>query len=120
MRASLIINGFDVGPYIAEDGLEFDTISRNQKSVTVKSGDLYQSEREKTKITVKLLDMSDEQYAELIQYRTYLSNVSFVDFVTGQSMSNVLFYFYKPKITARKCIGTLTYLTDLTLELEQK
>lgn len=69
MRASLIINGKDFGPYIKEDGIKFSKVYRNQKSIITRAGTKYESSIEKTKITVDLLSkMYDSLFIELMTF----------------------------------------------------
>ena len=56
MRASLIVNGKEIGDYLAEEGIKFSPIYRNQKTVVMKDGTEFRYEQEKKKIDVTFLD----------------------------------------------------------------
>ena len=69
MRVSLKINGKEFGNYIHENGISLSTIYRNQKSITTKSGLLYETSIEKYKYSVKLFDnLYDSVFSDLLSY----------------------------------------------------
>lgn len=121
MRASLIINAKQIGPYIAEDGLSITRTKRAEKSLTTKDGTLWKKDKEKLSVSVTLLDMSDEQYREISAFFSpNPATVSITDFVTGETFTNRTFYINEMPVQAKKSIGMLTYLTGLSLSLEEK
>jgi len=126
MKASFVISTTEFGEYVSEDGFKITPITRVEKSLTTSNGTLFKHEVIKEQIDLNLGDMGDDQYKILTDLlATNPVTVSYSDFRTGISRSNVQFYHSQPSITARKCINSgsgsyLTYLTDLSLTFEEK
>ena len=94
MRYSLIINGYEFGGYIPEDGIKVSKTLRNEKTVITLDG-----------------------------VKTYLSknpaDVSLTDFYEGQTVTS---QFYVSNITygVKKAYGTISRLSSPSFDLEER
>lgn len=120
MRYSLIINGYEFGGYIPEDGVDVGKTQRNERSVITLDGVKHVKAREKTQMSVKLFDMPDSTFTFL---KSYLSaspaDVIFTDFNEGQTVSSK-FYVSNIKYGVKKAYGTISRLSSPSFELEER
>lgn len=120
MRYSLIINGYEFGGYIPEDGIKVSKTPRNEKTVITLDGVKHTKSREKTQLSVELLDMPDSTFTFL---KTYLSknpaDVSLTDFYEGQIITS---QFYVSNVTygVKKAYGTISRLSSPSFDLEER
>ena len=121
MRVQLIVNGFDMGPYIQSDGLTESPIERIKKSVVVMDGTEYRTTIEKIKIDVKLLDMPDNELRP-IENAIALHYPAIVTYTSkkGRTYSSVPFYPTTPTANAKKVLGDTTYWSGISFTLEEK
>lgn len=130
MKASLIINGKEFGPFIKEEGIKFSKISRNSKSIITMDGTLYKTEKEAMKIQVDLLDMYDNMTIDGVEegFSVLMSKlntnpvvVSYSDFEKGTYIYNKEFYVsdlnYGTKTTLNE---GLTFMSGASFSLEGK
>lgn len=130
MRAVLEINGFDIIPYLAEEGIDYGTVKRVTRTVTTLDGREHRSSVTKNSLSLKLLDMSDDQLAEIEHYLDQaafgISTVNYTD-RHGGLHTNSQFYVDPPQATGKQTIGGtnnipgagITYLTGITIEMEE-
>lgn len=123
MRYSLLIgsNDFDLGNYIPAGGVKVSKVFRNEKTVTTMSGLKYMRRKEKNKISVNLFDMPDKYYKEVIDAITESNpiTIAYADLSTGFSDVGQ-YYVTLNGYGVRKTLGNITYLNDISLELEEK
>lgn len=121
MKASLVINGFSIGPYIKQDGMKISKSVRNAKTVTTWDGTLYEFSVEKNKIDVSLMSMPDSEWQTICGYLRLRTPalVSYSDLETGITYQS---YFYVKDIaeTAHKAYGSTTEIGEPTFYLEEK
>lgn len=120
MRISLLTNGHQICDYIAQDGVDISTITRNEKSITTLDGTLYMRNVEKIQLNITCLDMSDSQWKTLCSYLTPSPiTLSYTNLDNGTTITGQ-FYVKDKKRKAKKTIGSLTYMTGLSFTLEEK
>lgn len=120
MRYKLLINGVDIGEAVKADGVSCSSVSRVSKSITTMDGTLYSREKNKVSMNVSLLDMSDDQLWEYVSnFGTNPATIEFVDFLKHRTVVGVG-YVKQPQYSVKKTIGTLTYLTNISLTIEMR
>lgn len=121
MRVQLIVNGFDLTPYIPEEGIIQSPIERVRKSVVVMDGTEYRTMIEKTKLDVNLLDMPDNEFTPIVAAvgSRYPAIVTYTN-KNGRTYSSVSFYQTTPTAKAKKVIGDTTYWSGISFTLEEK
>ena len=119
MRASLIVNGKELGDYIGRGGIKVSPVYRNQKSITTLDGTMFLYEQEKKKISVTFLDkIYDEHFADIMSYvkQTNPAEVEYTDFENEETITG-LFYI---RDTVDTAVSDLSVITEATLSLEQQ
>ena len=120
MRYSLVINGYEFGRYIPENGVAVSRVPRNEKSVVTMDGVRHSKRIEKRHFDVTLYDMPDSIFVYL---RTKLSpnpaTVHFTDFDENRAIDST-FYVDDFKYSVKQSIGDASRLSGVTLSLEEK
>lgn len=127
MRASLIINGLEFGPFIKEEGIQVSKVVKKSSSLTTLSGALDRKEFKRININVTLidnirdyfeLDGNSEGFYKLMQkLKGPLAEVSYANFYTGKIIDG-LFYIndlndsIKKSYANESVIGSCTFLLD--------
>lgn len=121
MRTQLIVNGFDMGPYIKSEGLTISPIERIRKSVVVLDGTDHRTIIEKVKIDIELLDMPDNELT-LVVNAIALHSPAIVTYTdkNGRTYSSVPFYATTPTVKAKRVLGNSTYWSGISFALEEK
>ena len=120
MRAVLEINGFDIIPYVAEDGIEYSTVKRASRSVVTLDGRDHRTAIKKNSLNVTLLSMSDDQFAFIVDAidRAEPAIVNYTD-KRGGLHTGIEFYVEPPTATAKQTISSITYLSGISLSMEE-
>lgn len=121
MKASLVINGFSIGPYIKQDGIKFSKVQRNSKQVTTWDGTLYEFGVSKNKFDVNLMSMPDSEWQTICGY-LYLRQPALVTYSDLDANVSYQGYFYVKDVTktAHKAYGTTTEISNPSFTLEEK
>lgn len=122
MRVSLIINGHEVGDYIAEGGISFDQEERYSKELTTMNGTKYQKKIYKRTISVTLLDnLYDGSFQTLCGwFSTNPAAVTYSNLETGLAVTGT-FYISEPKYNAKKALtDTITLVSGGSFDLTEQ
>ncbi len=124
MKASLNLNGIEIGEYAAQSGFKVSEVSRRKRSVVTLDGTDFVSEIIKHKIEVTLLDMSDYQLKTVLQaIKSRPVSGTYSDFDTGTTFTGY-FNISNVSYSARKAIGTgvtaMTYMTGISFTAEER
>lgn len=116
----LMINGINFLSVCQKDGIEISRAEVNKKSVITMNGTEWAKERIRHTISVKLLDMSSDQFAEYAAaLATNPGAVSYRDAEDGMLHSSA-FYILNIKYTKRMVIPGVVYLTGISFELSER
>ena len=114
------INGKSFLSIVQKDGLDVSRAEVNKKSVITMDGTEWASEKKRHTISVKLMDMSSEQFSEYAAYlATNPAAVVYTDSEDGL-VHNGTFYISNIRHVKRKVITGVTYLTGLSFDLSEK
>lgn len=118
---SLIINGQEMIPYIQDNGISVSRADRSSSTVTTLDGTDWKSSIEKHKFSVKIKNMSAEQYKTLIS-KYLLTNPGSVSYknVDRDNTVSGTFYFFNIKYNIKRVVGNTTYLTNISFDMEER
>lgn len=118
MKAFLILNGFDVSPWLKEEGLEQYEIVRKSREVVTLNGIMNRGEITKRGITAKFVDMRDKTwYAVKAAIRTRPVRVRYLDDDLGEREAD--FWVTDPRSVAKVVRGGTTTFSGGSLTLEE-
>lgn len=119
MRAILIINGVDFGPWLRSEGLTQTEITRRGRSVVALDGTEHRDEIIKRGISVSLVEMRDTTWYRLAAaLNTRPATVRYIDDRYGDNTR--LFYVSGPTASAKTVRGGHTYFSGAAFTLEEK
>lgn len=119
MRAILIINGVDFGPYLRSEGLTQTEITRRGRSVVTLDGTEYRNEIVKRSIAVSLVELRDKTWYRLASaLNTRPASVRYIDDRYGDNTR--LFYVSGLTSAAKTVRGGNTYFSGIAFQLEEK
>lgn len=122
MRYSLVVNGHEIGNYIAGNGVHISKDERVSKSVVTMAGIKFSHSIEKINMDVTLMNMPDSYFTTISTWLKLASpaTVSYTDFEQGQTLNNRLFYVHNLTHEANEVIGDVTYLTGISFSMEER
>lgn len=118
MQIEFVLNDFDAGPWLIEDGLIQSEIVRLGRSVVTLNGTIHQGQIIKRGITANFVEMRDKNwYAlnEALSSRPVL--VKYVDDRLGPRIAK--FLVSNPSAAAKTVQGGITYFDKGTVTLEE-
>lgn len=122
MRYSLVINGHEIGNFIAGDGVSVSYDERNSKEVITMDGTKFKKSKTKRNFDITLLDMPDSYFYNICSWIKLAdpATVSYTDFDQGTTLTNRLFYVKLPSHQASEVIDSITYLTGISFSMEER
>lgn len=117
MEAKLIINGMDVSPWLAREGLVRTPLVRQSRSVVTLDGREYRKEIVLHSIEARFVELRDNTLAAIRQSLTSPATVQFTDDL-GNELTRTM-YVTGPTVTARTVQGGHTYYSGVSITLEE-
>lgn len=117
MEAKLIINGMDVSPWLAREGLELTPLVRQSRSVVTLDGQEYRTEIVLHGIGARFVELRDNTLAAISRALTSPATVQFTDDL-GETLTRTM-YVTGPTVTARTVQGGNTYYSGVSITLEE-
>ena len=118
MQAKLTINGVDMTPWLAREGLVHTPLVRQSRSVVTLDGREYRTEIVVHSIEVRFLELRDNTLAMI---RAALSSPATVVFTDdfGKDLTRVM-YVTGPSVTAKTVQGGHTYYSGVSITMEER
>lgn len=122
MIASLIINGTDFTPWIAEDGIKQGVLSRVRRSIFTLDGSEIRKEVEKQSIAVNLVDSVIDTRAAVLIGALKSAQPALVTYTTkaGVTRSDVPFYVSGLSGGEKTIVGRTTVWSGISFTLEER
>lgn len=119
MIASFKVNGFDVVPFLAEDGIEHSEVYRQEASMEALDGTLYHTSVVKHSLSLSFLEMRDERWRSLTD--ALLTRPVTVEY-TDESMTvrRAEFVVRSLSFTTHRIAGGITWYQGGSLQLEER
>lgn len=118
MIIEFVVNGYDAGPWLIENGLKQYEIIRKSRSVTVLSGTKYLAEITKRGIDASFIELRDKVWYEIMDA---LSNrpveIKYVDDKMGPRTAK--FYVSAPSASAKTVKGGITFFDGCSVSFEE-
>ena len=118
MEYKIIINGFDLSPYLLAGGVSEKPIVRQSREIVTMDGTLHRAEVRKPGWSVQLVTLMDETYHRICEALTSPAEGT-VTKPDGNSESRV-WYISQPAGGVKTVRGGHTYYSGVRFELEAK
>ena len=119
MRAILIINNGDFGPYLRSEGLVQTEITRQGREVVALNGISHRTGIIKRGISAELVELRDDVWYKLsAALRERPAQVRYIDDRLGEVVKT--FYVTGPSAAARTVRGRRPWFSCVSFELEEK
>lgn len=118
MKAELILNEYDAGPWLKENGLTQTEVVRSSRSVVTLNGTKYQGEIIKRGISASFVEMRDTSWYRLVAaLRERPVKVRYIDDDIGPRTA--YFLVSSPTASAKVVRGGITYFSGGSVTLEE-
>lgn len=118
MQIRLNINGFELTPWLAENGYTLSPLIRQSRSVITLGGTEYRTEVKKHSIEATTVELRDNTLRSIKAALTSPATVVFTD-DEGNDLTRTM-YVSGPAATARTVRGGNTYFAGVTITLEER
>lgn len=117
MQAKAIINGYDIGRWAKQEGIQQRPIVRLGRSIVTLDGTLKKTEIIKRGVTISLMEIRDNTLREIVAAISSPAEFFYTDRVKGDRKAQ--FYVTMPDSTIKTVRGGNTYWNGITIELEE-
>lgn len=117
MQAKAIINGYDITPWIKQDGFSQSPIIRCGRSVITMDGTLKKTEIIKRGAILSLVEIRDATLNEIVSAITSPAEFNYTDLDKGDRTAS--FYVSLSGSKVKTVRGGNTYWSGVTVELEE-
>ena len=118
MQAKLTINGMDMTPWLAREGLVLTPLVRQSRSVVTLDGREYRTEIVMHSITAQFVELRDNTLGKIRAALSSPATVTFTDDF-GNELTRVM-YVTGPTVTAKTVQGGHTYYSGVSITLEER
>lgn len=118
MQIRLNINGFELAPWLAENGYILSPLIRQSRSVITLGGTEYRTEVKKHSIEATTVELRDNTLRSIKAALTSPATVIFTD-DEGNDLTRTM-YVSGPTATAKTVRGGNTYFAGVTITLEER
>ena len=118
MQAKLTINGMDMTPWLAREGLVLTPLVRQSRSVVTLDGREYRTEIVMHSITAQFVELRDNTLGKIRAALSSPATVAFTDDF-GNELTRVM-YVTGPTVTAKTVQGGHTYYSGVSITLEER
>ena len=118
MQTKLTINGMDMTPWLAREGLVLTPLVRQSRSVVTLDGREYRTEIVMHSITAQFVELRDNTLGKIRAALSSPATVTFTDDF-GNELTRVM-YVTGPTVTAKTVQGGHTYYSGVSITLEER